>query len=196
MDKNKLEKAEELLKKKQIKKDTNTTTKPANKYSTREATASQVLSKSMTANGNSTTKDIFIENFDICFGEKVLISGANVTLVGGRRYGFVGRNGLGKSTLLRMISSGQLYIPPHLSVLHVEQEVVGDDTKALDSVLSCDTIREGLLEQERVLQRRLNAGDAVLSSTLVIFIIYLRIFHTGPRAQHSAELGVLPAPAD
>ena len=100
MDKNKLEKAEELRLKKQTKKDNTTTTKPVNKYSTREATASQVLSKSLTANGNSSTKDIFIENFDICFGEKVLISGANVTLVAGRRYGFVGRNGLGKSTLV------------------------------------------------------------------------------------------------
>ena len=160
VDKDKLEKAEELRLKKQNKKDNTTTTKPANKYSTREATASQVLSKAMTANGNSSTKDIFIENFDICFGEKVLISGANVTLVSGRRYGFVGRNGLGKSTLLRMISSQQLYIPPHLSVLHVEQEVVGDDTRAIDSVLSCDTVREGLLEQERELQRRLNAGDS------------------------------------
>ena len=39
------------------------------------------------------------------------------------RYGFVGRNGLGKTTLLRMISEKQLLIPSHISVLHVEQEV-------------------------------------------------------------------------
>ena len=37
------------------------------------------------ANGNNTTKDIFLENFDISYGEKVLISGANVTLAFGRR---------------------------------------------------------------------------------------------------------------
>ena len=158
VDKNKLEKAEELLKKKQNKKET-TAVKPTNKYGSREATASQVLSKSMVSSGKE-SKDIFIENFDISFGEKVLISGANVTLVCGRRYGLVGRNGLGKSTFLRMVSSQQLYIPPHLSVLHVEQEVVGDDTRAIDSVLSCDTVREGLLEQERDLQRRLAEGDS------------------------------------
>ena len=140
VDKGKLERAEELLKKKQTKKENTSGKQPSNRYGNREATASQVLSKSMMANGN-TSKDIFIENFDICYGEKVLISGANVTLVCGRRYGFVGRNGLGKSTLLKMISTHQLYIPPHLSVLHVEQEVVGDDTKAIDSVLSCDTVR-------------------------------------------------------
>ena len=58
-----------------------------------------------------------------------------------------------------MVSSQQLYIPPHLSVLHVEQEVVGDDTKAIDSVLSCDTVREGLLAQEKDLQKRISDGD-------------------------------------
>lgn len=33
-----------------------------------------------------------------------LISGASIHLIYGRRYGFVGRNGLGKTTLLKMIS--------------------------------------------------------------------------------------------
>ena len=84
VDKNKLEKAEELLKKKQNKKE-NSSGKQTNKYGSREATASQVLSKAMMANGNNTTKDIFLENFDISYGEKVLISGANVTLAFGRR---------------------------------------------------------------------------------------------------------------
>ena len=56
------------------------------------------------ASGNNNTKDIKIENFDISYGEKVLMKGATVTLVYGRRYGFIGRNGLGKSTMLKMIS--------------------------------------------------------------------------------------------
>ena len=37
-----------------------------------------------------------------------------------------------------MISEKQLQIPSHISILHVEQEVVGDDTIALSSVLECD----------------------------------------------------------
>lgn len=53
----------------------------------------------------------------------MLLQGADITLAFGRRYGLVGRNGLGKTTLLRMISSGQLRIPSHISILHVEQEV-------------------------------------------------------------------------
>lgn len=35
---------------------------------------------------------------------RTLLTGADLTLVYGRRYGMVGRNGIGKSTLLRMVS--------------------------------------------------------------------------------------------
>ena len=59
----------------------------------------------------------------------------------GRRYGFVGRNGMGKSTLLRAISRRELFIPSHITLLHVEQEVIGDETFAIDSVLQADTFR-------------------------------------------------------
>lgn len=61
----------------------------------------------------------FVANF-FCFS--VLLQGADIVLAFGRRYGFVGRNGLGKTTVLRMISSRQLHIPAHISILHVEQE--------------------------------------------------------------------------
>lgn len=41
------------------------------------------------------------------------------------RYGLVGRNGTGKSTLLRHISGREIYgIPAHIRILHVEQEVL------------------------------------------------------------------------
>ena len=54
--------------------------------------------------------------------------------------------------------SGQLVIPSHVSVLHVEQEVTGDDTEALQSVLECDTARESLLTEERELNAKINSG--------------------------------------
>jgi len=160
VDSKKLEKAEELLKKKQSRNVKSAPT--ANRYGSREATASQVVSKSQVraeASGTNNSKDILLENFDISYGEKVLIKAATVTLSYGRRYGFVGRNGLGKTTLLRMISEKQLLIPSHISVLHVEQEVVGDDTPAIQSVLESHVVREGLLKEERELNARIDKGD-------------------------------------
>jgi len=46
-----------------------------------------------------------------------------VSLIFGRKYGLVGRNGTGKSTLLRAISAREIEVPTHLDILHVEQEV-------------------------------------------------------------------------
>jgi ATP-binding cassette subfamily F protein 3 len=43
-------------------------------------------------------------------------------------------------------------------VLHVEQEVVGDDTPALESVLECDTVREELLRKEHEISVSINNG--------------------------------------
>ncbi|CAF4775372.1 ATP-binding cassette sub-family F member 3 [Pieris napi] len=135
------------------------------------ATASQVTSKKdskLEAKGTNRTQDIRIENFDIAYGDRVLLQGADLVLAFGRRYGLVGRNGLGKTTLLRMISAKQLKIPSHISVLHVEQEVVGDDTIALQSVLECDTVRETLLKREKEITTSINNGstDPSLSSEL------------------------------
>ena len=89
----------------------------------------------------------------------MLIKGATISLAFGRRYGLVGRNGLGKTTLLKMIAHKQLRIPPGISVLHVEQEVNGDETPALEAVLSADLVRHNLLQEEARLVA-LNSADA------------------------------------
>ena len=54
--------------------------------------------------------------------------------------------------------SGELRIPSHISTLHVEQEVVGDDTEATDSVLQCDEVRENLLNEEKRINTELNVS--------------------------------------
>lgn len=89
---------------------------------------------------------------------RCLLQGAELCLASGRRYGLIGRNGLGKTTLLKMLASRNLRVPAHISILHVEQEVAGDETVALQSVLQSDTLREGLLDEERRLNARIANG--------------------------------------
>lgn len=102
----------------------------------------------------SGTRDILLENINISAGTRELLTGANLTLVIGRRYGLVGRNGIGKTTLLRNIVEREIPgIPAYLQILHIEQEVVGDDTTALQCVLKTDVERERLLaEEQRLLE--------------------------------------------
>lgn len=89
---------------------------------------------------------------------RCLLQGAELSLAYGRRYGLIGRNGLGKTTLLKMLASRNLRVPTHISILHVEQEVAGDETMALQSVLQSDTQREELLDEEKRLNARIASG--------------------------------------
>uniref|UniRef100_A0ABM5G420 ATP-binding cassette sub-family F member 3 isoform X1 n=1 Tax=Pogona vitticeps TaxID=103695 RepID=A0ABM5G420_9SAUR len=174
----KLEKAEARIKAKQIKKQERDATKSGNPLVLEEATASQAASKKETrleTSGKNKSYDVRIENFDVSFGERVLLTGADLNLAYGRRYGLVGRNGLGKTTLLKMIASRSLRIPSHISILHVEQEVAGDDTPALQSVLECDTTRESLLKEEKELTAKVNSGRAEGTEGARLSEIYARL---------------------
>ena len=71
----------------------------------------------------SKSKDIKVDGVDVSIGGKRILTDTSLTLAYGRRYGLVGQNGIGKSTLLRALSRRELAIPTHISILHVEQEV-------------------------------------------------------------------------
>ena len=70
------------------------------------------------------SKDVKVDGVDVSIGGKRILSDTSLTLAYGRRYGLVGQNGIGKSTLLRALSRRELAIPTHISILHVEQEVL------------------------------------------------------------------------
>uniref|UniRef100_A0A0N4ZF79 ABC transporter domain-containing protein n=1 Tax=Parastrongyloides trichosuri TaxID=131310 RepID=A0A0N4ZF79_PARTI len=109
--------------------------------------------------------DIKIEGIDISYGTKHILHNAELSLINGRKYGLVGRNGIGKTTLLKMISSGQLVIPSNISMLSVEQEVEGDDTLIIDAVLSSDKKRQELIDEEKLINDILNNQNETVSES-------------------------------
>ena len=70
------------------------------------------------------SKDIKVDGIDVSIGGLRILTDTTLTMAFGRRYGLVGQNGIGKSTLLRALSKRELAIPTHISILHVEQEVI------------------------------------------------------------------------
>lgn len=56
---------------------------------------------------------------------KLLLENATLKLLAGHVYALVGRNGVGKSTLLRRIRSGKIPgFPPHVATLYIPQELL------------------------------------------------------------------------
>ena len=94
-------------------------------------------------------RDISLDNLVISNGGTPLIEDCSLTLAHGRRYGLIGRNGAGKTTLLRAIAERRVAgLSPRTQVLHVAQEVTGDDTPVLAAVLAADGERTALLAEE------------------------------------------------
>ncbi|XP_077404851.1 ATP-binding cassette sub-family F member 1 isoform X2 [Vanacampus margaritifer] len=110
--------------------------------------------------------DIKLERFSISAHGKELFVNADLLIVAGRRYGLVGPNGKGKTTLLKHIANRALSIPPNIDVLLCEQEVVADDTPAVQAVLKADTRRLKLLQEEKQLQARLEKGEDSVAERL------------------------------
>ncbi|CAN9221912.1 unnamed protein product [Alternaria alternata] len=157
VDRKKLEKAERKLRAKQDRKEFKNVEYEASRLLNEPNEAQSYEEFYMAVNplqlGDtaSKSKDIKIDSFDISMPGLRILTDSSLTLAYGRRYGLVGQNGIGKSTLLRALARREVAIPTHISILHVEQEITGDDTPALQAVLDADVWRKHLLrEQEKI----------------------------------------------
>lgn len=92
--------------------------------------------------------DIHIEGLDLAFGGMTLLEGASLHLPYGRRVGVIGRNGCGKTTLMRAIARRELPLPEGMDIVYVEQEIEGCDKTPIEVVLESDTNRQSLLNEE------------------------------------------------
>ncbi|KAJ4882087.1 ABC transporter F family member 4 [Raphanus sativus] len=109
-----------------------------------------VLEGEDTADAN--VKDITIESFSVSARGKELLKNASVKISHGKRYGLVGPNGMGKSTLLKLLAWRKIPVPKNIDLLLVEQEVVGDDKTALLAVVSANEELVKLREEAAALQ--------------------------------------------
>ena len=97
-------------------------------------------------------------------GAKILLENVNLTIQPGERWGIVGRNGSGKSSLLALILGirdktglhpdlGEISLPPQLALSYVAQETPAVDRAAIDYVMDGD-------QELRQLQQRLAQAEA------------------------------------
>src|SRR6201995_766480 len=94
-----------------------------------------------------------ISEISIRIAGRLLIDHGSVQIVPGARIGFVGRNGVGKSTLFRAIrgelptETGTITIPPRWRVGNLAQEAPNGPESLIEVVLKADLEREALLNE-------------------------------------------------
>ncbi|KAK4584709.1 hypothetical protein RGQ29_022427 [Quercus rubra] len=105
---------------------------------------------------DANVKDITVDNFSVSARGKELLKNTSVKISHGKRYGLVGPNGMGKSTLLKLLAWRKIPVPKNIDVLLVEQEVVGDDKTALEAVV---TANEELVNLRKEVESLQNASS-------------------------------------
>lgn len=103
-------------------------------------------------------RDISVSNLTITYHGVPLIEEAELTLNYGNRYGYIGRNGCGKSTFMKVIAARCFPIPDGIDIFHLKEEIEATEMTAKEAVMSVDVERQKL-ETEVDMLNDLLAGD-------------------------------------
>ena len=66
-------------------------------------------------------------------------------------------------------------MPPRVDYLYVEQEVLADDTRAVDAVLKADKVRWSLVEEEKEILAALEKGKLLHCTVLYCNLLYCTV---------------------
>lgn len=110
------------------------------------------------------SNDIDLKTVNITAGLKDLLVDSDLKLFEGLKYGVIGPNGCGKTTLLKCIGYKKIPgIASNLRTLYVEQiGIEKDNVSVLESVMGSDRGRINLLKQQSILGRAIESGDSLI----------------------------------
>ena len=81
-------------------------------------------------------RDIKINAFSLALHGRPLVEDTTIELNNGTRYGLLGRNGVGKSTLLKCLAAREVPIPNHFDIYLLDREAPPTEFSALDYVIN------------------------------------------------------------
>src|SRR5271168_2815269 len=96
---------------------------------------------------------------------RLLIDHSSVQIAPGARVGFVGRNGVGKSTLFQAIrgelptETGNIAIPPRWRIGSLAQEAPDGPESLIEVVLKADLEREALMREAETARDPIRIAD-------------------------------------
>ncbi|CAA9988241.1 protein GCN20, putative [Plasmodium knowlesi strain H] len=90
--------------------------------------------------------DIRIDNFTLSIGQRSLLTDTTLKINVMNKYGLIGKNGIGKSTLLAKLARYEIEeIKKDISIACIEQDLFLEDVTVLECVLMVDKLRHDLL---------------------------------------------------
>lgn len=87
------------------------------------------------------SRDIKIATFSITFYGSELLQDTMLELNCGRRYGVIGLNGCGKSSLLAVLGNREVPIGDHIDIFYLTREIAASSKSALQCVMEVDEER-------------------------------------------------------
>ncbi|KAL6753118.1 P-loop containing nucleoside triphosphate hydrolase protein [Haematococcus lacustris] len=84
------------------------------------------------------SRDLHVHSFTLLYHGHELLVDASLELNHGRRYGLLGVNGCGKSTMLKAIAERDIPIPPHFDMYLLDREIAASDLSSLEAVMEVD----------------------------------------------------------
>jgi len=98
-----------------------------------------------------TSVDVKFEQVSMSIHGKDIINDATVEINYGQRYGMIGANGCGKSTILAALAARELPIPDHIDIWFVSHEAEPTKVSAMDTVV--DTARKEVARLEELIMK-------------------------------------------
>ncbi|CAJ0942351.1 unnamed protein product, partial [Mesorhabditis belari] len=96
---------------------------------------------------NPKSVDIKVEGLTITFHGREIVTDTKLELNMGRRYGLIGLNGSGKSSIMNAIYQREMALPDHVDMFMVSREMEASHKTALQAVIDVDEERK-LLEKQ------------------------------------------------
>ncbi len=119
------------------------------------------FSASVSNSNQCTIRDISLFNITINAHKKDLFVDTDLKIIYGNHYGLVGKNGIGKTTLLKHIAYRKLPISDKMDVLYIEQEIESTDVSVFETVMSAHQERLILIKRSKYLEDHLDEDDAL-----------------------------------
>ena len=81
-------------------------------------------------------RDIKFASFSVSLGGRSLVTDCDLELTQGCRYGLLGDNGSGKSSVLAAIAQREVPVPKHISMFHLHEEAPPSEMSGVEAVIN------------------------------------------------------------